>query len=128
MRLGILELRNRVTKLSSSTRHRNLSCPLKKFYSNSSFELLTGLCKMFNQTSSYQLEVLILFFHFLVTNSRLKNKKSNFVLLTQNWKIKKFHFELLIRRLAFYFFTLELQNRSWKIRSYTLGYQFKIIK
>ena len=128
MRLGILELRNRVTKLSSSMRHRNLSCPLKKFYRNSFFQLLTGLCKMFNQTSSYKLEVLILFFHFPVTNSRLKNKKSNFVLLTQNWKIKKFHFELLIRRLAFYFFTFELQNRSWKIRSYTSGYQFEIIK
>ena len=43
-----------------------------------------------------------------VTNSKLKNKK--------------FHFELLTPRLKFYFFTFELLTWSWKLKSYTSSY------
>ena len=43
-----------------------------------------------------------------VTNSKSKNKK--------------LHFELLTRRFNFYFFTFELLTRSWKIKNYASSY------
>ena len=43
-----------------------------------------------------------------VTNSKSKNKK--------------LHFELLTRRFNFYFSAFELLTRSWKIKSYTSSY------
>ena len=57
--------------------------------------------------SSYS-KVYLLFFYFRVTNSNLRNNK--------------FHFQLLTRRLNFYFFNLELLTRSWKIKIYTSSY------
>ena len=51
----------------------------KKFH----FELLTQSWKILNFSSSYQLEVKLLFLRFRVTNSRLKNKKIHFELLTR---------------------------------------------
>ena len=73
-------------------------------------------------TSSYKL----LFFYFRVINSKLKNKKFHFELLTWRLKFyffylrvtnsklknKKLHFELLNRWLNFYFFTFELLTRG----------------
>ena len=38
-------------------------------------------------------------------------------------KKKKVHFELLTRRLDFYFFTFEVLTRSWKIKSYISSYE-----
>ena len=74
--------------------------------------------------------VKLLFFAFRVTNSRSKDKKFHFVLLTRlansyiflkkvalrvtDWmsKNKNLHFELLTRKLNFSFFTFEFRTRS----------------
>ena len=88
----IYEVRNsRVTKSSCETELPKMTphfeSPTRKFYRNSSFELLTQTFNFYYSTLE---------------------------LLTWSWKIKKFHFELLTRRLNFYFFTSELLTRSWK--------------
>ena len=91
-----------------------------------------------------------MFFYFRVTNSKLKNKKLHFKLLTQSQKLKKFilvtnsidelslfHFrvtnsklknkklqlQLLTRWLNFYFFAFELLNQVSKIKNFTSSYQ-----
>ena len=59
-----------------------------------------------------------------VTNSKSKNKKFHFTLLTRSWKIKSYtsNFELLSRRFNFHFSTLELLTRSWKIKNHASSY------
>ena len=85
-------------------------------------------------------------FHFRVTNSKLKNKKSHFEFLTRSWKIispevtnsmvkliffrfrvtnltlknNKFQLELLTRCVHFYFLTFELRTWSWWIKKKSL--------
>ena len=56
-----------------------------------------------------------------VTNSKSKNKKFHFELLTRSWK-KKLHFDLLTRGFNFYILTFELLTRSWKIKNHTSSY------
>ena len=57
-----------------------------------------------------------------VANSKSKNKKFHFELLTQRFNFYFSTFELLTWRLDFYFFTFELLTRGWKIKSYTSSY------
>ena len=65
--------------------------------------------------------VKLLFYHFRVTNSRIKNKNFHFELLTQSWKIKSFTSSYQLG-LSFYFSTFELLTRTWKILNYTSSY------
>ena len=56
--------------------------------------------------------VKLLFFRFRVTQSRLKNKK--------------IHFDLLTRWVHFYFLTFELRTWSWKWKKFLKYYIFKM--
>ena len=53
--------------------------------------------------------------------TELRKKTSHFELLTRKF-YRNSSFELLTRRLDFYFSTFELLTRSWKIKSFTLSY------
>ena len=72
------------------------------------FELLNRSWKTKSNTLSYQLEVKKWKVTLQVTNSKSRNKK--------------IHFELLTQRLNFFCFTFELLTRSQKTKSYTSIY------
>ena len=55
---GDIEVQNQVTKLIYAKWRDTSSFQLENFYRNSSFELLTQLCKKLNQTSRYWLKYL----------------------------------------------------------------------
>ena len=69
-----------------------------------------------------------LFYHFRVTNSRLKNKNFHFELLAWSWKIKSLfrvtNLKLKYNRwLNFNFPTFELLTQTWKIWNFTSSYK-----
>ena len=54
------------------------------------FELVTRSWKLKVSLRVTNSKIKVLFFYFLVTNSKLKNKELHFELLTRSRKIKKF--------------------------------------
>ena len=84
----------------------------------SSFELLTRTWKVKISLRITSTKIKLLFFYFRVTDSKLKNKISNFELLTQSQKIKKNLLRvtnLIVKHFLFHFRVIKpkLKNKNF---------------
>ena len=88
----------------------------------SSFELLTRTGKVKISLRITSTKIKLLFFYFRVTDSKLKNKISNFELLTQSQKIKKNLLRVTNLIVKLFLFHFRVIKPKLKNKNFTSGY------